>query len=180
MFPYLVLLRVGFTLPLLLPTARCALTAPFQPYLCPGSKTKSHRRCIFCCTFRRLTPPRRYLALCPMEPGLSSAPPKRCRDCPADFRRRVYASKRVLTSKKRPLNLDNEITDWQRDVACTTIITREMNHHPPAEFFREIPPFIQLFFSVAEDFQEPNRGQIYPPPSPTKPSVQTPACLPYC
>ena len=35
MFPYLVLLRVGFTLPRLLPVARCALTAPFHPYLCP-------------------------------------------------------------------------------------------------------------------------------------------------
>ncbi len=31
--PYLVLLQVGFTLPLLLPTARCALTTPFHPYL---------------------------------------------------------------------------------------------------------------------------------------------------
>jgi len=31
-----------------------------------------HRRYIFCGTFRRLTPPRRYLALCPVEPGLSS------------------------------------------------------------------------------------------------------------
>ena len=30
-------------------------------------------RYIFCGTFRRLAPPRRYLALCPMEPGLSSA-----------------------------------------------------------------------------------------------------------
>jgi len=30
------------------------------------------RRYIFCGTFRRLTPPRRYLAPCPMEPGLSS------------------------------------------------------------------------------------------------------------
>jgi len=29
---YLVLLRVGFTLPRLLPAARCALTAPFHPY----------------------------------------------------------------------------------------------------------------------------------------------------
>ena len=29
--PYSVLLPVGFTLPLLLPVARCALTAPFQP-----------------------------------------------------------------------------------------------------------------------------------------------------
>jgi len=28
----LVLLRVGFTLPPLLPAARCALTAPFHPY----------------------------------------------------------------------------------------------------------------------------------------------------
>jgi hypothetical protein len=27
----------------------------------------------FCCTFRRLAPPRRYLAPCPVEPGLSSA-----------------------------------------------------------------------------------------------------------
>ena len=31
--PYLVLLPVGFALPLLLPVARCALTAPFHPYL---------------------------------------------------------------------------------------------------------------------------------------------------
>src|SRR5690606_15150046 len=30
------------------------------------------RRYTFCCTFRRLTPPRNYLALCPVEPGLSS------------------------------------------------------------------------------------------------------------
>jgi len=30
--PYLVLLRVGFTLPPTLPAERCALTAPFHPY----------------------------------------------------------------------------------------------------------------------------------------------------
>ena len=30
------------------------------------------RRSTLCCTFRRLAPPRCYLALCPMEPGLSS------------------------------------------------------------------------------------------------------------
>jgi len=30
--PYLVLLRVGFTLPSVLPSTRCALTAPFHPY----------------------------------------------------------------------------------------------------------------------------------------------------
>ena len=32
------------------------------------------RRFALCCTIRRLTPPRRYLAPCPVEPGLSSAP----------------------------------------------------------------------------------------------------------
>src|SRR5215467_16049683 len=31
--PYLVLLRAGFCLPRVLPHARCALTAPFHPYL---------------------------------------------------------------------------------------------------------------------------------------------------
>jgi len=31
--PYSVLLPVGFTVPRLLPAARCALTAPFHPYL---------------------------------------------------------------------------------------------------------------------------------------------------
>jgi len=30
--PYSVLLQVGFTVPLALPPARCALTAPFHPY----------------------------------------------------------------------------------------------------------------------------------------------------
>jgi len=34
--PYLVLLRVGFTLPPPLLPARCALTAPFHPYHCVG------------------------------------------------------------------------------------------------------------------------------------------------
>ncbi len=33
---------------------------------------KMQRRYIFCGTFRRLAPPRRYLAPCPVEPGLSS------------------------------------------------------------------------------------------------------------
>ena len=50
-----------------LPPARCALTAPFHPY-----RALTARRFAFCCTFRRLAPPRRYLAPCPAEPGLSS------------------------------------------------------------------------------------------------------------
>ena len=52
----------------LLPVMRCALTAPFHPYRQP----KLLRRYTLCCTSRRLAPPRRYLALYPMEPGLSS------------------------------------------------------------------------------------------------------------
>ena len=50
----------------MLPPARCALTAPFHPYPTDAG------RYLFCCTFRRLAPPRRYLAPCPVEPGLSS------------------------------------------------------------------------------------------------------------
>ncbi len=54
----------------LLPAARCALTAPFHPYL---SKTKvKSRRYIFCCTGREFSLPRCYLAPCSLEPGLSS------------------------------------------------------------------------------------------------------------
>ena len=45
------------------------------------------RRSAFCCTFRRLAPPRRYLAPCPAEPGLSSAFANERRDCPADSAR---------------------------------------------------------------------------------------------
>jgi hypothetical protein len=53
-----------------LPVARCALTAPFHPYR--AGRERPARRYIFCGTFRRLAPPRRYLAPCPKEPGLSS------------------------------------------------------------------------------------------------------------
>ena len=69
-FPYLVLLQAGFTLPPMLPSARCALTAPFHP--CRHQLVLG--RYVFCGTFRRLAPPRRYLAPCPVEPGLSSLP----------------------------------------------------------------------------------------------------------
>ena len=45
--PYLVLLRVGFTLPLLLPTARCALTTPFHPYLPRSTQVEPVRAVYF-------------------------------------------------------------------------------------------------------------------------------------
>ena len=52
------------------PRGRWALTPPFHPCHAPS---RAVRRSVLCCTFRRLTPPRRYLAPCSMEPGLSSA-----------------------------------------------------------------------------------------------------------
>src|SRR5438093_8115730 len=69
--PYLVLLRAGFCLPPTLRPARCALTAPFHPYLPAGPKApptyrrvqrtrptyvgrafqaRRHRRGLFCAT----------------------------------------------------------------------------------------------------------------------------------
>src|SRR5690554_1105318 len=42
------------------------------PHLFTLTAVRRPRRYIFCGTFRRLAPPRRYLAPCPMEPGLSS------------------------------------------------------------------------------------------------------------
>jgi len=40
----------------------------------PRTSEDAVRRFAFCCTSRRLAPPRHYLAPCPVEPGLSSAP----------------------------------------------------------------------------------------------------------
>ena len=51
-----------------LPPARCALTAPFHPYRPPPDEGWGLRRFAFCCTFRGLAPPRRYLAPCPGSP----------------------------------------------------------------------------------------------------------------
>ena len=67
---YLVLLPGGFAVPVLLPVRRWALTPPFHPCLIPR---KGHRRFTLCCTIRRVSPPRYYLAHCPAESGLSSA-----------------------------------------------------------------------------------------------------------
>ena len=54
--PYMVLLRMGFTMPVLLPDRRCALTAPFHPY--HGTPW----RYLFCGTFPRVAPAGRYPA----------------------------------------------------------------------------------------------------------------------
>ena len=55
--------------------ACCHLRGALLPHhftLTPCPALAVAGRYLFCCTFRRLTPPRNYLAPCPMEPGLSS------------------------------------------------------------------------------------------------------------
>ena len=77
---YLVLLRVGFTLPRTVTGRAVRSYRTFSPL-------PANWRFIFCCTFRRLTPPRRYLALCPVEPGLSSTTAShKTSGCPANSR----------------------------------------------------------------------------------------------
>jgi len=66
---YLALLQMGFTMPCLSPNTRWALTPPFHP--CPQCLS-TRWRSVLCCTFRRVTPPGRYPAFCPVELGLSS------------------------------------------------------------------------------------------------------------
>jgi len=77
-FPIWSCSRRGLPCREVLPLARCALTAPFHPC----RRREALGRSDLCGTFRRLAPPRGYLAPCPVEPGLSSVP--KHRDCLAD------------------------------------------------------------------------------------------------
>ena len=56
--------------------AACVTTRAVSSYLAvsplPEPGKPGHRRFVLCGTFRRLATPRRYLAACPAEPGLSS------------------------------------------------------------------------------------------------------------
>ena len=70
-FPIWSCSRWGLPCRRMLPPTRCALTAPFHP--CRRRIAAALGRSALCCTFRGLAPPRRYLAPCPAEPGLSSA-----------------------------------------------------------------------------------------------------------
>jgi len=67
--PYLVLLQVGFAVPPNVATGAVRSYRTLSPL--PAGRSR-HRRSTLCCTFRGLAPPRRYLAPCPLEPGLSS------------------------------------------------------------------------------------------------------------
>ncbi len=72
--PYSVLLRVGFTMPSRVTTDAVRSYRTLSPL--PATVALAYRRLLrrstLCCTFRRLAPPRNYLAPCPVEPGLSS------------------------------------------------------------------------------------------------------------
>ena len=84
--PYLVLLQVGFAVPpsvatgavrsyrTVSPLPSAALAATARPDDAGRSRHERLRlgRFALCCTFRGLAPPRRYLAPCPLGPGLSS------------------------------------------------------------------------------------------------------------
>src|SRR5215510_5089094 len=79
--PYLALLQVGFAVPPCVATGAVRSYRTVSPLPVPLLKL---RRFAFCCTFRRLAPPRRYLAPRPQEPGLSSTFREKCSDRPAD------------------------------------------------------------------------------------------------
>ena len=51
----------------------CQERGALLPHLFTLTGPEGLGRYVFCGTFRRLAPPRRYLALCPVESGLSSA-----------------------------------------------------------------------------------------------------------
>jgi len=67
-YPYSVLLPVGFTLPWPLPAPRCALTAPFHPYLSPKWQAVS----LSVALSLGSPPPAINRHRFSMEPGLSS------------------------------------------------------------------------------------------------------------
>ena len=90
---YLALLQVGFAMPPSVTTGAVRSYRTVSPL--PASLLKL-RRFALCCTFRRLTPPRGYLAPCPREPGLSSPFREKCSDRPADSARTIAACQRAL------------------------------------------------------------------------------------
>jgi len=65
-------------------------------------------RYIFCGTFRRLAPPRRYLALCPVEPGLSSPRTERLSGRLSEGQLKVKSCKSQGKSNKLQRNLPHQ------------------------------------------------------------------------
>src|SRR3546814_7939610 len=111
----------------LLPGSRCARTAPFHPCHAPR---RTVRRFAFCCTFRRLAPPRRYLAPCPVEPGLSSAPFRMTRLRSEEHTSELQSLMRIsyavfCLEKKSRVHVDTKITQ----LTNKSTIRIETKHH---------------------------------------------------
>lgn len=120
-----------------LPDSRCALTAPFHP--CPHPE--GPLAVSFCCTFRRLAPPRRYLAPCPVEPGLSSAcvPPKRERMTRLSDRLCAAIVARTAPPLRRVSHRPSRETLRAR--GCATLGPSAVDR-PPATTGRPFPPAV--------------------------------------
>ena len=82
-----------------------------HPFTLTGLPEGKRRRSSLCCTGRRLTPPRCYLAPCPMEPGLSSNTVNSVRDCPADSR----ANNKASASKTQCTQTINNADDGRNE-----------------------------------------------------------------
>ena len=112
LLPYLVLLRAGFTVPRAVTSRAVRSYRTFSPL---PTTTNGDRRYIFCGTFHGLTPPRRYLAPCPKEPGLSSV--ANYSDCLANsgfLGRGVYTNTRsrgLLDKLVVKINNDNSLVN---------------------------------------------------------------------
>ncbi len=92
MLPYLALLRVGFSVPRPVTSRAVRSYRTFSPL-----PARTLRRFVFCGTFHGLAPSRRYLAPCPMEPGLSSVLPQRL---PGRLRAPPYSARGSATSNR--------------------------------------------------------------------------------
>ena len=83
------------------------------------------RRYIFCGTFRRLAPPRRYLAPCPMEPGLSSILHR--------WPTRTMATETGPRSPSRLPPCQHRPTGKRRQVGYSSLIAFELLQHQAIE-----------------------------------------------
>jgi hypothetical protein len=101
---YLVLLPTGFTLPLPLQAARCALTAPFHPYRSSRKKRGGLLSVALSLESPRPGVIRRRASV---EPGLSSPAYAKATTRPSD-RKPEYASQRIASSFVTPTHRINK------------------------------------------------------------------------
>ncbi len=93
--PYSVLLPVGFTVPPLLPGARCALTAPFHPY----RRHEAGGGLLSVALSLGSPPPAVSRHRVSVEPGLSSPDPKGRRRPSGHLARQCVQSRRVIRNR---------------------------------------------------------------------------------